>query len=158
MRNPSNQTDRTNLNDAKRAEMKRLMDALYQAKINPTEVALELGVSPSTVYAWRKGKSMGTNAQRAALGQMLYDALTENPPAAEKPASPSSERESFPDYLRRVGADCSDATAEDYRQAAEVIETLAGALHEVLPGADYHAREIIEAALVAAEKIGGGAV
>lgn len=56
------------LNDAKREEMKRLMSEAKAKGYSSSELASIFKVSSSTISSWGRGASMGTNAQREALG------------------------------------------------------------------------------------------
>lgn len=54
-------------NESKREEMKELVGKLTAAGYTRKHLAWTLDVTPSTVGAWARGKSMGTNLQRATL-------------------------------------------------------------------------------------------
>lgn len=58
-------------NDAKRAEMARLVGVLIGSGWNTAQLGALLGVSSGTVRAWKAGVTMGTNAQRAEMHKLL---------------------------------------------------------------------------------------
>jgi uncharacterized protein (DUF305 family) len=58
---------KTTTNDAKRAEMATIMGRLFDNGWTAKYLSLVMEVTPSCISAWKNGKSMGTNSQRAYL-------------------------------------------------------------------------------------------
>lgn len=58
------------VNEAKRAEMARLVSRIRDSGWCIADLAAYMRVTPGTVSAWARGASMGTNAQRAKLADI----------------------------------------------------------------------------------------
>lgn len=72
---------KTSTNDRKRAEMAAIMERLLTSGWTPVRISAYFAYSSSAVGSWKRGKSMGTNDQRAALST-LPDA--DDPAVVEK--------------------------------------------------------------------------
>jgi transcriptional regulator with XRE-family HTH domain len=89
-----------NTNDKKRAEMAALIEAARSKGWSIQNLAVYFGVSPSTVSAWARGDSMGTNSLRAALAGLK---------------SPEGEKDNILSWI-----------ADSQREATRLEEQIAG--------------------------------
>lgn len=62
--------NRTNQNEVKRAHMNTILTKLTDKGWTAAQLAAMTGVEAATVRAWKRGKSMGTNAQRFQLVEL----------------------------------------------------------------------------------------
>lgn len=62
--------NRTDQNEAKRAHMNTILTKLTNKGWTAAQLAAMMGVEATTARAWKRGKSMGTNTQRAQLVEL----------------------------------------------------------------------------------------